>query len=125
MFDVLPDGFHKISAAAWIAVTWIAVSIPFVVLGFMAGLPFGFGALAIGIGGLTLTNRALIQKFYGSRFDPVLTIAGMLVFICGAYGLVVVFSSLPYTILITPIFLLPTVMGIVTLVREYQLWRSR
>ena len=46
MFDLLPDGFHRISAAAWIAVTWIAVSIPFVVLGFMAGLPFGFGALA-------------------------------------------------------------------------------
>jgi hypothetical protein len=53
--------------------------------------------------------------------DAVLTIAGMLVFICGTYGLGL-FSSWPY--LLIPIFLLATAMGIVTLVREYQLWRK-
>lgn len=47
------EEWRKISIAAW-----IAVSIPFVILGFKAGLMFGVGAILIGIVGLTFTNRA-------------------------------------------------------------------
>lgn len=46
-------GWRKLSIAAW-----TAVSIPFVILGFKAGLIFGVGAILIGIVGLTATNRA-------------------------------------------------------------------
>jgi hypothetical protein len=37
---------------------WIAVSVPFIILGFRAGLFPGLVALAIAIGGVLLNNRA-------------------------------------------------------------------
>ena len=46
------ERWHKISIAAW-----IVANIPFVILGFKAGLLFGL-SIAIGILGLSFTNRA-------------------------------------------------------------------
>jgi hypothetical protein len=67
----------------------------------------------------------LIWKKYDSKFDPVVTAVGLGFLFCGAYGVALVGHALRHPIvwIVAALPLLAGVMGIVTLVREYQLWK--
>ena len=69
----------------------------------------------------------LIWKKYDTKFDPVVTVVGLGSLIGGAYGLALLSHALrhPLVWIIAAIPLLVGVMGVITLVREYQLWKAR
>jgi hypothetical protein len=69
----------------------------------------------------------LIWKKYDSNFDPVVTVVGLGFVGGGAYGLALLVVALrdPFAWLIAAIPLLMGIMGVLILVREYQLWKLR
>ena len=73
-----------------------------------------------------LTMR-LIWKKYDSKFDPIVTLVGAGFFVAGVYGLALIGHALrnPVAWVLAAIPLVCAVMGVVTLVREYQLWKMR
>ena len=76
---------------------------------------------------------ALIWKKYDSKFNPMVMLVGLLCFAAGAYMLVTLSRALLYPRIPRPPFVwilatIPLVMGaigLVTLIREYQLWKAR
>jgi len=69
----------------------------------------------------------LIWKKYDSEFDPVVTLVGLVFLFGGVYGVALLSHALrhPLVRLVAALPLLTAVMGFVTLVREYQLWKMR
>ena len=69
----------------------------------------------------------LIWKKYDSKFDPVVTVVGMMLLIVGLYGLALLSSALRHPLLwvVGAIPLSFSVIGVVKLVREFQLWKTR
>lgn len=69
----------------------------------------------------------LIWKKYDSKFDPVVTLVGLGLLFGGVYGVALLSHALrhPLVWIVAAIPLLAAVMGVVTLVREYQLWKAR
>jgi hypothetical protein len=69
----------------------------------------------------------LIWKKYDSKFDPVVTLFGLGFLLGGAYGVVLIRHALRHPIVwvVAAIPLMAGVMGVVTLVREYQLWKTQ
>ena len=68
----------------------------------------------------------LIWKKYDSKFDPIVTVVGFGFLVGGAYGLGLVRHALrhPFVWVVSAIPLLMAIMGVATLVREYQLWKA-
>lgn len=69
----------------------------------------------------------LIWKKYDSKFDPIIAAVGAWFVVCGLYGVVLLgraFRHLAVWALAAVPFLL-AVMGVLILVREYQLWNMR
>ncbi len=73
-----------------------------------------------------LTMR-LIWKKYDSQFDAIVTLVGVGFLTGGVYGLTLFGRALrnPVVWVLAAIPLVMAVMGVVTLVREYQLWKMR
>ena len=69
----------------------------------------------------------LIWKKYDTEFDPVVTLVGLVFLVGGVYGVALLSHALrhPLVWLVAALPLLTAVMGAVTLVREYQLWKMR
>jgi hypothetical protein len=69
----------------------------------------------------------LIWKEYDSKFDPVVTLVGLGLFLGGGSGVALLSHAVrhPLAWIVAAIPLLAGVMGAVTLVREYQLWKTR
>jgi hypothetical protein len=69
----------------------------------------------------------LIWKKYDSEFDPVVTVVGLAWLVGGVYGVALMGHALrhPLVWVLAAIPSLVAVMGVVTLLREYQLWKMR
>jgi hypothetical protein len=69
----------------------------------------------------------LIWKKYDSEFDPIVASVGAGFFGCGVYGLALFGHALrnPRVWVLAAIPLVMAVVGVITLVREYQLWKMR
>lgn len=69
----------------------------------------------------------LIFKKYDSEFNPVVTVVGLFSFFGGVYGVGLLSHALrdPLIWVFVAIPFLMAVMGVLTLVREYQLWKMR
>jgi hypothetical protein len=69
----------------------------------------------------------LIWKKYDSAFDPVVTLVGLGFFVGGVYVVALLGHALrdPIVWVLAAIPFLTAVMGFITLVREYQLWKKR
>jgi hypothetical protein len=69
----------------------------------------------------------LIWKKYDSEFNPVVTLVGLGFLLGGVYGVALLSHALrqPLVWIVPAIPVLTGVMGAVTLVREYQLWKMR
>ena len=69
----------------------------------------------------------LIWKKHDTKFDPVVTLVGLGFLVGGAYGLALARHALrhPLVWIVAAIPLLAGVMGVLILVREYQLWKAR
>ena len=68
-----------------------------------------------------------LWKKYDSKFDPVVTLVGLGFFLVGMYGVAFLSHALrhPLVWIVAAIPVLMGIMGVVTLVREYQLWKTR
>lgn len=69
----------------------------------------------------------LIWEKYDSKFDPIVTLVGLGFFLVGMYGVTLLSYALrhPLVWISAAILVLMGIMGVVTLVREYQLWKTR
>jgi hypothetical protein len=69
----------------------------------------------------------LIWRKYDSKFDFVMTLVGLEFFLGGVYGIALLSRSLrhPLVWIVAAIPLSFAVMGLLILVREYQLWQER
>jgi hypothetical protein len=69
----------------------------------------------------------LIFKKYDSVCDPVVTVVGVGLLLAGLYGMVLLRHALrqPVALLVAAIPMLATVMGVLIVVREVQLFRQR
>ena len=70
----------------------------------------------------------LIWKKYDSKFDPVVALVGLGAFAAGVHGTALLGPAAlrhPVVCILAAIPLLLGVIGLVVLIREYQLWRSR
>lgn len=69
----------------------------------------------------------LIWKKYDSKFDPIVTLVGLGFVGGGIYGIAILSPALrrPLSWVIATLPFLAAVMGILTLAREYQLWKQR
>ena len=69
----------------------------------------------------------LIWKKYDSKFDPIVTLVGVGFLVGGVYGLALLGHALrkPIVWVLAAIPLVCAAMGVVTLVREYRLWKMR
>jgi hypothetical protein len=69
----------------------------------------------------------LIWKKYDSEFNPVVTLVGLCFLVGGVYGFALLSDALrhPLTWVLAAIPFLFAVMGVATLLREYQLWKMR
>jgi len=70
----------------------------------------------------------LIWKKYDAKFNPTVMMVGLGFLVVGAYGMAELLSHAlrdPLLWIFAAIPLLALVGGIVTLVREYQLWKMR
>ncbi len=69
----------------------------------------------------------LIWKKFDSAFDPVVTIVGMGFVLGGVYGMALLRHALqhPIVLMVAAIPTLLTVMGVLIVVREVQLFRGR
>ncbi len=69
----------------------------------------------------------LIWKRYDSEFNPVITLVGLGFLVGGVYGFALLSDALrhPLTWVLAAVSLLFAVIGILTLLREYQLWKMR
>jgi hypothetical protein len=69
----------------------------------------------------------LIWKKYDSEFDPIVTVVGLGFFLGGGYAFLVLAHALRYPIVwaLAAVPLLMAVMGVITLIREYELWKQR
>lgn len=69
----------------------------------------------------------LIWKKYDSKFDPIVTLVGLGFVVGGIYGIAILSPALrrPISWVIATLPFLAAVMGILTLVREYQLWKQK
>jgi uncharacterized membrane protein (Fun14 family) len=70
----------------------------------------------------------LIWKKYDSAFDPIVTLLGLGFFLGGGYGFVLLTPSVvryPVVGVLAAVPLLFASIGVITLVREYGLWKQR
>ncbi len=69
----------------------------------------------------------LIWKKYDSEFNPVVAAVGLFAVFAGVYALVLMRHALlqPVVWALAAVPLLAAVIGAITLVREYQLWKLR
>ncbi|HEU5452264.1 MAG TPA: hypothetical protein VFU76_09780 [Terriglobales bacterium] len=67
----------------------------------------------------------LIWQKYDSAFDPIVTLVGLGFFIGGAYGVSLLAGAVvrhPVVAIIAAVPLIMAIVGVLTLLREYQLW---
>jgi hypothetical protein len=69
----------------------------------------------------------LIWKKYDSEFNPTVTVVGAACLVGGVYGLALIARALldPVVWVFAAIPLVVAFVGVITLVREYQLWKAR
>ncbi|MFY9676635.1 MAG: hypothetical protein WAK13_19400 [Terriglobales bacterium] len=69
----------------------------------------------------------LIWKKYDSGFNPAVTGVGAALLVGGVYGLALLARALlnPVVWVFAAVPLIAAFVGVITLVREYQLWKTR
>lgn len=69
----------------------------------------------------------LIWKKYDSEFNPTVAVIGAACLVGGVYGLAVIALALrnPVVWFFATIPLVAVFLGVITLIREYQLWKAR
>ncbi len=69
----------------------------------------------------------LIWKKYDSTFDPIVTAVGLMLVLVGGYMFVLLarFLRNPVIWALAAVPLLAAIMGAITVIREYQLWKQR
>ena len=69
----------------------------------------------------------LIWKKYDSEFNPIVMVVGAACLVGGVYGLTLIAHAIskPIVWVFAAVPLIAALIGVITLVRQYQLWKSR